>query len=130
MLRIYIVLNYLLVRYLRLVVLFFGSGVIWFLGLNVFFIYSGAQRVLGSPDYQSSKFIQSFTGQPLPRMAVDNGIVWKGLIVVGIGAALAFCMVNAGLKGSWAKRGLKFGFAHWLLMTPWFEFYLPYNVDA
>jgi hypothetical protein len=26
------------------------------------------------------------------------------------------------------RRGLRFGFVGWLLMAPWFEFYLPWNV--
>jgi hypothetical protein len=61
-------------------------------------------------------------------MATAPSVVWKGLLVVGLMAALAFYIINPGLKGRWAKRGLMFGAVHWLLMVPWFEFYLPYNV--
>lgn len=117
------------VKFFRLIVLFLGSGLVWFAGLNLFFIYSGAQSILGNTDYQSSKFIKVFTEyEPLPRMAADTSIVWKGLLVVGFMAALAFYIINPGLKGKWPKRGLVFGLVHWLLMAPWFEFYLPYNV--
>ena len=29
---------------------------------------------------------------------------------------------------AWWKRGLRFGIVSWVLMAPWFEFYLPWNV--
>jgi hypothetical protein len=118
-----------ILKQLRYLILFIGAGLVWYLGLNLFFIWSGAQGVLGNPEYQSSKFIKTFTEyEPLPLMAANPSIVWKGLLVVGLMAAIAFSIINPYLKGGWLKRGAVFGIAHWLLMTPWFEFYLPYNV--
>lgn len=116
-------------KQVRYLILFIGSGLVWYLGLNLFFVWSGAQSILGNPEYQSSKFIKTFTEyEPLPLMAEDPSIVWKGLLVVGLLAAIAFSVINPYIKGGWLKRGLTFGLVHWLLMTPWFEFYLPYNV--
>ena len=66
--------------------------------------------------------------EPLPRMASDNSIVWKGFFVCGIFAATAFLIVNSKFNGGWLKRGVVFGFVYWAIMIPWFEFYLPYNV--
>jgi hypothetical protein len=113
----------------RLIILFPGSGIVWYGALNLFFVYSGAQNILANPDKQSSKFLKVFTEyQPLPMMATNPSIVWKGLLLVGFLTALAFSILNPYLKGNWLKRGMVFGFIHWLVMTPWFEFYLPYNV--
>jgi hypothetical protein len=36
--------------------------------------------------------------------------------------------LNNKLSGGWLKKGLTFGVINWLLMIPWFEFYLTYNV--
>ena len=104
------------------------SGLVWYLGLNLFFVWSGMQAILGNPSYQSSKFIKVFAEEPLPLMSTDPSIVWKGLIFVGLLAAIAFSIINPYLKGRRLRRGLTFGVVHWLLMAPWFEFYLPYNV--
>jgi hypothetical protein len=118
-----------ILKQIRYLILFIGSGLVWYLGLNLFFVWSGAQNVLGDPEYQSAKFIKTFTEYaPLPLMAADPSIVWKGLLVVGLLASIAFAIINPNLKGGWVKRGFIFGLVHWLLMTPWFEFYLPYNV--
>lgn len=115
-------------KYLRIVLLYATAGFVWFWLLRIFFVFSGAQNILADPNRQSSKFIQAFIGNPPARMAVDSSIVWKGLFIVGLFVATAFLIINTYLKGNWFKRGLLFGFLHWLLMTPWFEFYLPYNV--
>lgn len=116
-------------KQVRYLILFIGSGLVWYLGLNLFFIWSGAQNILGDPKYQSAKFIKTFTEyEPLPLMAADPSIVWKGLLVVGLLAAIAYSIIDPYMKGGWLKRGITFGFVHWLLMMPWFEFYLPYNV--
>lgn len=121
--------NILQLKLLRPVILFGGSGLVWYGLLNLLFVYSGAQNILGNPEYQSDKFIKAFTeDQPLPLMATDASIVWKGLLGVGFLAAVAFTIAGPHLKGGWIKKGLTFGAVHWLLMIPWFEFYLPYNV--
>lgn len=31
-------------------------------------------------------------------------------------------------EAPWWRRGLRFGLLSWILMVPWFEFYLPWNV--
>lgn len=114
---------------IRRLLLFAGTGFVWFFALNLLFVWSGAQNILGNPAHQSSKFIKTFTEYaPLPRMATDNTIVWKGLWVAGIFLAAAFSFVNKAMKGNWLRRGITFGLIHWLVMVPWFEFYLPYNV--
>ncbi len=116
-------------KWLRLVILFATTGVVWCCFMRLLFIYSGAQQILADPSMQSSKFLKSFMEyEPLPRMAADGRIVWKGFFVCGLFAAAVFLIFNSKMTGNWSSRGLVFGFVHWGLMIPWFEFYLPYNV--
>ena len=113
----------------RILIAFLGCGLVWYYAMRFFFITTGAQKILASPEYQSSKFIKTFTEyEPLPRMAADNSVLWKGLMIVGFFVAGAFLMLNNKMKGNWLKKGLLFGFIQWMIMAPWFEFYLPYNV--
>lgn len=113
----------------RVVVLVMSTGLVWWWCMQALFIWSGAQQVLSNPAYQSSKFIKVFTEyKPLPRMYADRSIFWKGFVVCGEFAAVAFLIVNNYLRGGWLRRGLVFGILHWCLMVPWFEIYLPYNV--
>jgi hypothetical protein len=114
-------------KILRYTILFATTGMLWYYTLQLFFVWSGAQRILGNPEYQSAKFINNFIQEPLPRMA-DQVFLYKGFFVIGIFIAMAFSILNTFLKGMWWKRGLTFGALHWLIMVPWFEFYLPYNV--
>ena len=105
------------------------TGIIWCAFMKLFFIVSGAQQILADPARQSTKFLKVFMEyQPLPRMATDGGIVWEGFFICGFLTTCVFLIVNNALKGSWPKKGIVFGLMHWALMTPWFEFYLPYNV--
>lgn len=114
---------------LRNIIAIATTGLVWYVAMQLFFVWSGAQKILGNPAHQSSKFIKAFIEyEPLPLMATDSSIVWKGLMVVGAFLAIAFLLVNHGLKGGWLRKGLLFGLVHWMMMTPWFEFYLPYNV--
>lgn len=114
---------------LRRLLLLAGTGLVWLFALNLLFVWSGAQNILGNPAYQSSKFLKAFNEDlPLPRMVTDSNIVWEGLLTTGALLAVAFLLVNGLMKGHWLRRGTMFGFIHWLIMTPWFEFYLPYNV--
>ena len=116
-------------KWARIIILFSTNGIVWCCSMRLLFIYSGAQQILADPARQSSKFLKSFIEyEPLPRMAGDGSIVWKGFFVCGLLAAAAFMIVNSKLSSGWLKRGLTFGFVHWALMIPWFEFYLPYNV--
>lgn len=113
---------------LRYIALFAGTGIIWYAAMQLFFIMSGAQNLLANPQYQSDKFIKSFmVYEPLPRM-IERGFVLKGLTLTGAFTAFAFVVVNSKLAGSWLKKGLMFACIQWLIMIPWFEFYLPYNV--
>lgn len=104
------------------------AGLVWFLALMTFFVFSGAQAVLANPAYQSEKFLRAFTGEPLPRAAGSFFIVPLGLIFVGAIAASVFVWLDGKLNHRWPKKGLVFGAVHWALMIPWFEFYLPFNV--
>ena len=104
------------------------AGIVWFLAMMVFFVFSGAQNILANPAYQSEKFIKAFFAEPFPRAAESFFIVPAGLIFVGAIAALIFCWLNEKLNYKWFKKGLIFGGIHWALMIPWFEFYLPFNV--
>lgn len=116
-------------KWLRYLLLFSGTGIVWYYAMQLFFVWSGAQSILGNQHYQSTKFIKTFVEyEPLPYMAFDKWFVLKGLVIVGALSALAFVISGQGIKGNRTARGLKFGLVHWLLMTPWFEFYLPYNV--
>jgi hypothetical protein len=112
---------------LRSLLLLCTTGFVWYFLLQLFFVWSGAQSILGNPQHQSAKFIAAFTQQPLPRMA-NTSFLYRGFFVVGLFVAVAFLIANAFIKDTWWKTGLVFGLLHWLLMIPWFEFYLPYNV--
>lgn len=113
---------------LRKVAAFLSFGPIWWAIILVFFIMSGAQSFLGNPEYQSEKFIQVFAVlEPLPRMAGNSYFIWIGMFIVGLFPAAVFLYLNKLLPGNWWQRGLKYGLIHWALITPWFEFYLPYN---
>jgi hypothetical protein len=114
---------------LRIFIALSGCGWVWYAAMQCCFVWSGAQRILANPQYQSAKFIKTFTEyQPLPRMANDKSVLWIGFMIVGFIVASAFLLLNDKMPRGWMKRGLLFGLVHWMLMTPWFEFYLPYNV--
>lgn len=103
-------------------------GPLWWILIILFFILSGAQQYLGNPEFQSEKFIQVFAVmEPLPRMTTDPWFIWIGMFFVGLFPAAVFLYLNSLLQGNWWQKGLKYGLIHWALITPWFEFYLPYN---
>lgn len=114
---------------MRKIALFLITGPAWWLGVLLFFVYSGAQQYLGNPEYQSEKFIKVFAVlEPLPRMGENAYFIWIGMLVIGFFPAFVFLYLEKILKGKWWQKGLKYGLIHWALITPWFEFYLPYNV--
>lgn len=113
---------------LRKIFAIFTAGIVWFIGILVFFVFSGAQGILANPEFQSQKFIDAFTKEPLPLAGKNPLIVPLGLIVVGAFTALVFVFLNEKLNYGLLKKGVVFGLIHWALMIPWFEFYLPYNV--
>ncbi len=105
------------------------AGPLWWMAILAFFVWSGAQGILANPEYQSEKFIQVFaTLPPLPRSTENPYFIWTGMFVVGLFPASVFLYLNRLWSGAWWKKGLKYGLIHWALVTPWFEFYLPYNV--
>lgn len=113
---------------LRKIFAIFTAGLVWFIGILLFFVFSGAQGILANPKYQSQKFIDAFTKEP-PPLAVENPlIVPLGLIFVGAFTSLVFAFLNDKLNYGWLKKGVVFGLIQWALMIPWFEFYLPFNV--
>lgn len=105
------------------------AGLIWYGAFYVFFISSGAQNILSNPAHQSGKFLRVFMEiEPLPRMVNDPWLVLKGFFLIGMLIGGVFVWLSQQWKGNWIQKGLKFGLIHWMLMVPWFEFYLPYNV--
>ena len=114
-------------RALAILVAGVAAGAAWFLGIAI--VFGPAQGILADPARQSAKFIAAFADpQSPPRMGAAPWILPAGLVVVGLAASLAYAIVRRGLPGGPARRGAIFGVVAWLLMTPWFEFYLPYNV--
>jgi hypothetical protein len=102
------------------------GGVVWLVGILI--VFGPAQILLGDPDLQSSKLIAAFTENPLPRSASSPWVVPIGsLIMVGLWG-LIFVWISSAFSAAWWKRGLQFGVVAWVLMVPWFEFYIPWNV--
>lgn len=113
----------------RKILVFPLCGLLWYAGMLVFFVFSGAQHMLANPEHQSAKFLEAFfTTDAPPRMAGDNCLVIKGLLVAGFFMAAVLVFLNGKLGGPWYRKGLQFGLICWALAIPWFEFYLPYNV--
>ena len=93
-------------------------------------LFGPAQAILANPAYQSAKFLAVF-GQlePLPRTAGAGWILPAGLLVLGLLYGVAYHFIRRAFVGRpWWKSGLQFGLLAWVLMVPWFEFYLPWNV--
>ncbi|HEX3387205.1 MAG TPA: hypothetical protein VHS53_18525 [Mucilaginibacter sp.] len=101
----------------------------WRAGLKVFFVYTGAQSILANPKYQDKKMLDIFFRlQPPPRVSQNGWLLLEGFFITGFFMAIAFNTINLNLSGNWLRKGLLLGFIAWLLVIPWFEFYLPYNV--
>ena len=99
----------------------------WLLGIAI--VFGPAQGVLTDPTRQSAKFIAAFADPAAPpRVAAAPWILPVGLVLVGLAASAAYAIVGPRIPGGVARRGAIFGALAWLLMVPWFEFYLPYNV--
>jgi hypothetical protein len=92
-------------------------------------VFGPAQRILTDPRLQSAKFLAAFADAAAPPRAADAPwIVPAGILLVSCGFALAYALVHPALGATRLRRGATFGFVAWLLMAPWFEFYLPWNV--
>ena len=113
-------------RALRYPVLALAASVGWFAGFLVSF--TPAQAILANPARQSEKLLAVFFSIP-PTPRIDRPQEFAGLILV-LGAFLALgwglLRLDRGRPAWW--RGLRFGAIAWLLMVPWFELYLPWNV--
>jgi hypothetical protein len=103
-----------------------AGGVAWFAGLIVFF--GPAQAVLTDPAFQSPKFLAAFTADPAPRISAAPWLLGAGLLGIGVLWGLVYVWLAGDWRGSWRRRGLRFGAVAWVMMVPWFEFYLPWNV--
>ena len=102
------------------------GGVAWLVGIMLFF--GPAQAVLTDPDLQSAKFLAAITTEPQPRTVVAPWILPVGLLGMGVLWGWVYVWLSGVWRVAWWKRGLRFGIVSWVLMAPWFEFYLPWNV--
>ena len=103
-----------------------AGGLAWFLGIMV--VFGPAQAILADPNRQSAKFLAVFTSEPLPRMSEAPWLVPAGLLIIGMLWGLMYAWLGREWRLSWWHRGVRFGVLGWVLMVPWFEFYLPFNV--
>lgn len=103
------------------------AAVVWFLGLQL--VFGPAQGILANPEFQSRKFLEVFTSlEPLPKYAIEPMVFYAGFLVVGLTFSIAYHLIHRLLPGHTSRKGFRFGLLAWLLMIPWFEFYLPWNV--
>src|SRR4051812_12556723 len=114
-------------RPVRIAVLFFTSGSIWFASFFVWFMLSQAQTVLADPAVQSRKFLDAFTTPPLPRVNGNFSLLATAAYDIALVAVAVFLFLSDKLPGGWIRKGIAFGVVYWALMVPWFEFYLPFN---
>jgi hypothetical protein len=104
-------------------------ALMWRAGLKIFFVYTGAQSILADPHYQSGKMLKVFFDiSPPPRVSQNSWLLIEGFFVTGLFMAIALIFINERLSGHWLRKGLQLGGIAWMLVIPWFEFYLPYNV--
>lgn len=103
------------------------GGIAWIAAMAVFF--GPAQALLADPELQSGKFLAVFAEiEPLPRTVASGWILFAGLLVLGVLYAAGYRIVRLAARGRWWRKGATFALLAWLLMVPWFEFYLPWNV--
>jgi hypothetical protein len=113
-------------KFLRGIIAGLAGGIAWFVGILLFF--GPAQVILSNPDFQSTKMLNAFTTDPLPRTADSPWLLLAGLLVIGMLWGSVYVRLSVPWFGSWWKRGLRFSVIGWTLMVPWFAFYLPWNV--
>jgi hypothetical protein len=98
----------------------------WMVGFMVAFV--PAQAILTNPALQSAKMIAVFfTLSPLPRASSPAQMLLLVAVVVTF-LVLGYRLSRPDPSHPWWQRGLRFGTLAWLLMVPWFELYLPWNV--
>lgn len=103
-----------------------AGAVAWMAG--IFVIFGPAQVLLADPDHQSAKLLAAFSGGPPPRMGAAPWVLPVGLLCIGALWGWLYAGLTASWTGPWWMRGLRFSGVAWVLMVPWFEFYLPWNV--
>jgi len=114
-------------RWRRVLLAGLSGGIVWLLAMLA--LFGPAQRLLTDPRLQSAKFIAAFADPVAPpRAATAPWIIPAGVVIIATGFALAYGLVHPALGATRIRRGILFGFVAWLLMVPWFEFYLPWNV--
>lgn len=113
-------------KWMRYLLCGISAGIAWLIGIMVFF--GPAQILLADPGLQSEKMLNAFTSDPLPRTAESPGILLLALVVIGIMWSAVFVWLSENWQGSWKSKGMKFSAVAWVLMVPWFQFYLPWNV--
>ncbi|HEX5043831.1 MAG TPA: hypothetical protein VFV75_13045 [Candidatus Polarisedimenticolaceae bacterium] len=103
-----------------------AGGIAWIGAMLA--IFGPAQRILTDPELQSAKFLEVFGGTPPPRMNEAPWIVIAGILAITTLWGWVYVGLSRSWTGAWWRRGLRFGGIAWVLMVPWFEFYLPWNV--
>jgi hypothetical protein len=111
------------IRILRAAV---AGAVAWWAGMQLFF--GPAQALLADERLQNPKMNAIFMMEPAPRIVTDPWLLPLGFFVTALFQAGAFAFIHRALPGGIVPRGLAFGAVAWALFTPWFEFYLPWNL--
>ncbi len=103
-----------------------AGGIAWLVGLMLCF--GPVQGLLADPDLQSAKMLAAFGGEPPPRTVEAPWILVAGLLGIGVLWGWVYAGLARGWDLPWWRRGLRFSLVAWVLMVPWFEFYLPWSV--
>ena len=103
-----------------------AGGIAW--SVAFFGLFDPAQSILGDPRLQSAKMTAIFEMNPPPRIATDPWLLPVAFLVVGSIHALVFACIRRGLPEGRIAAGAAFGIVAWALFTPWFEFYIPWNL--
>ena len=110
----------------RVITVGIAGGVSWRYAMRL--IFGSAQKVLTNASWQSAKMLAAFTLPPVPRTSRQPELLWIGLFLIGILWAAVYRLLAVGWSPPWWRKGLLFWAVSWVIMVPWFEFYLPWNV--
>jgi hypothetical protein len=103
-----------------------AGAVAWWVGMQITFV--PAQAILADPALQSAKMNAIYELAPPARIATDPWLLPLGMLITALAQAIVFAFIRRGLPEGLIARGLAFGAVAWGLFTPWFEFYLPWNL--
>jgi hypothetical protein len=98
----------------------------WWVGMQL--LFGPAQALLADERFQSPKMTAIFMMEPAPRIVTDPWLLPLGFFITALFQAVTFAFVRPALPRGIVTRGLAFGAVAWALFTPWFEFYLPWNL--